>query len=63
MAKITTKELNQQEIQDSIEKDSIMPLNMQEYIASLHLAIKELDKQVKLLQDRCDYLEDALENP
>jgi hypothetical protein len=37
----------------------MMPLNTQEYIAALHLAIKELSTQVDLLKARCD----ALENP
>lgn len=46
-------------VQTSIEKESIMTLSSQEYLASLHLAIKELSKQVDLLKDRCD----ALENP
>jgi len=39
-----------------IEKKSLMTLNMEEYIAALHLCIKELSKQVDLLKDRCSAL-------
>lgn len=54
------EELTTPEVQNMIETASYLPLNTQEYIASLHLAIKELSKQVDLLKVRCTTLENVV---